>query len=536
MNWEKLKPPEPDDPMCCCECDIDPCGCCCDCEDLDEAFNRWLKDRPSKSGCQSPVLTALIDKLEISMVPALVLLPLLLRLAALHYLLGIITLTALPGLVLWYYYATHRKKRRTLFFLTLALYSLFYMYYLFITEILPRGDVSQLQLCTATLGMILTIAFLIHTKRGPGYVTASLHEAQCRGQDANKDATHLNGSIQSATSSSGNTAQLQTTKGVPTAKWNKCPVCKIMRPPRAGHCRTCGSCFQRLDHHCIWINSCVGQANHRSFLLTLCVFVLTSLYGISLVLCSLCPRQYLLTALLYCPGVYSQSSTALCFTCAWYSGIVTAGLLYVLVAQVLNISFNVTEREALLALRNKTGQSRLWGLVIDPGVYSRGFCQNWVEFLTMTDASMAGKWYLVGFATNAEWFVSRKASMKMGTTMITPTADGDLDISYASLNSDGSCWRMNNLAKKADMPGKFTYSSWGNQNDMRVVEVNYDQYALTHTIKTKAGDNAVVNKLYGRGADLGADLLEKFKQFSLENGILPENIAILPKNGECSAA
>ncbi|KAM6984485.1 palmitoyltransferase ZDHHC23-A isoform 2-T2 [Tautogolabrus adspersus] len=360
MNWEKLKPPEPDDPMCCCECDIDPCGCCCDCEDLDEAFNRWLKDRPSKSGCQSPVLAALIDRLEISMVPALVLLPLLLRLAALHYLLGIITLTALPGLVLWYYYATHRKKRRTLFFLTLALYSLFYMYYLFITEILPRGDVSQLQLCTATLGMILTISFLIHTKRGPGFVTASLHEAQSRGQDANKDSTHLNGSIQSAASSSGNTADLQTTKEAPTAKWNKCPVCKIMRPPRAGHCRTCGSCVQRLDHHCI-----------------------------CLVLCSLCPRQYLLTALLYCPGVYSQSSTALCFTCAWYSSIVTAGLLYLLVVQVLNISFNVTEREALLALRNKTGQSRLWGLVIDPGVYSRGFCQNWVEFLTMADASVS---------------------------------------------------------------------------------------------------------------------------------------------------
>lgn len=41
MKWEKLKPPEPDDPMCCCECDLYQCGCCCDCEDLDEAFNRY---------------------------------------------------------------------------------------------------------------------------------------------------------------------------------------------------------------------------------------------------------------------------------------------------------------------------------------------------------------------------------------------------------------------------------------------------------------------------------------------------------------
>ncbi|XP_044225556.1 palmitoyltransferase ZDHHC23-A isoform X1 [Thunnus albacares] len=385
MKWEKLKPPEPDDPMCCCECDIDPCGCCCDCEDLDEAFNRWLKDKPPKSGCQSPVLGAIINNLEISMIPVLVLLPVLLRVAALHYLLGVTILTALPCLVLWYYYATHRKKKRTLFFLTLSLYSLAYMYYLFITEILPRGDVSQLQVCTVTAGMILTVVSLIHTKRGPGFVTTALHETHSESQEHNKDSPQHDGSIQSKVSSSGPVKVKETLR----AKWSRCPLCKIMRPPRAGHCRTCGSCVQRLDHHCIWINSCVGQGNHRSFLLTLSVFLLTSLYGITLVLCSLCPRQYLMTALFYCPGVYSQSSTALCFTCAWYSSIVTGGLLHLLVVQVLNISFNVTEREAQLALRNKTGQSRLCGLAIDTGEFSRGFYQNWIEFLTMADASVS---------------------------------------------------------------------------------------------------------------------------------------------------
>ncbi|KAG7516569.1 palmitoyltransferase ZDHHC23-like [Solea senegalensis] len=383
MKWEKLKPPEPDDAMCCCECDIYQYGCCCDCEDLDEAFNRWLKDRPSKGLCQSSVLGAVIDNLEISMIPALVLLPLLLQVASLHYLLGIIILTALPGLVLWYYYATHRRKRRTLFFLTLALYSLAYMYYLFITEILPRGDVSPVQVCTLTAGMFLTIGSLIHTKRGPGFVTTSLCETH------NKDSARLRGATQSdaSSSSSSSSSNGNETKAAATSKWSRCPVCNIVRPPRAGHCRTCGSCVQRLDHHCIWINSCVGQENHRSFLLTLSVFVLTSMYGIRLVLFSLCPQQHVATALFYCPSVYSQSSTALCFTCAWYSSIVTGGLLYLLVVQVINISFNVTEREAQLALRNKVGQSRLWGLVVVTGEHSRGFCQNWVEFLTMTDSS-----------------------------------------------------------------------------------------------------------------------------------------------------
>ena len=31
-----------------------------------------------------------------------------------------------------------------------------------------------------------------------------------------------------------------------------CPACRLARPPRAGHCRICGVCVRRLDHHCVW--------------------------------------------------------------------------------------------------------------------------------------------------------------------------------------------------------------------------------------------------------------------------------------------
>ncbi|XP_029557240.1 palmitoyltransferase ZDHHC23 isoform X3 [Salmo trutta] len=370
MKWEKFKPPEPDDPMCCCECDVDPRGCCCDCDDLDEACSRWLKGEPQKPDCVLPVFGAVMDRLrvrllpgdrrvEISMVPALVLLPLLLRLAALHFLLGLIILTALPGLVLWYYYATHRKKGRTLFFLSLALFSLAYMYFLFVTEILPRGDVSHLQLVTVTTGVVLTLISLVRTKRGPGFVQPSLADIHSTNQSQlpDKHSASQNGVDQLMMPASPAKPVEQQTQSL-TAKGGTCPLCKVVRPPRAGHCRICGGCVQRLDHHCI-----------------------------CLVLRSVCPRQNLLTALLYCPGVYNQYSSALCFTCAWYSSIVTGGLLHLLMLQMINISYNLTEREAQLALRKKNGQSRLRGLVVDTGVYSRGFWQNWAEFLTMGEAA-----------------------------------------------------------------------------------------------------------------------------------------------------
>nr|XP_009937808.1 PREDICTED: palmitoyltransferase ZDHHC23 [Opisthocomus hoazin] len=162
-----------------------------------------------------------------------------------------------------------------------------------------------------------------------------------------------------------------------------CARCQLIRPARAGHCRLCGRCVRRLDHHCVWINSCVGEQNHQAFILALSFFMLTSVYGITLTLHTVCRGRSPFVALFYCPGAYSDYSSALSFTCVWYCAIVTAGMGYILLIQLLNISYNVTEREARLALRDNTGRRLLGGLVIDTGQYNRGFLCNWGHFLSL---------------------------------------------------------------------------------------------------------------------------------------------------------
>ena len=40
--------------------------------------------------------------------------------------------------------------------------------------------------------------------------------------------------------------------GIVYVKGKKCDLCKLPRPARAKHCRTCDMCVLGFDHHCIW--------------------------------------------------------------------------------------------------------------------------------------------------------------------------------------------------------------------------------------------------------------------------------------------
>uniref|UniRef100_A0A3Q2WT60 Lipocalin-like n=1 Tax=Haplochromis burtoni TaxID=8153 RepID=A0A3Q2WT60_HAPBU len=151
-----------------------------------------------------------------------------------------------------------------------------------------------------------------------------------------------------------------------------------------------------------------------------------------------------------------------------------------------------------------------------------------VTKVTNTSSCVAGKWYLTGVCSNFKWFVCRKANMKSGTVMVEPTEDESLKVA-------DKCWKIDILATKTDVPGKFTYTIpfTGFVTEMRVVDGKPDEYGMNHYINTGRNETFVENKLYGRSLDLSAEVKEKFNQLCLQTGILPENIVHLPKTEEC---
>jgi palmitoyltransferase ZDHHC13/17 len=58
---------------------------------------------------------------------------------------------------------------------------------------------------------------------------------------------------------------------------NFCLQCMIRKPLRSKHCRRCGRCVSRQDHHCPWINTCVANNNHRHFFM----YILAMALGIA---------------------------------------------------------------------------------------------------------------------------------------------------------------------------------------------------------------------------------------------------------------
>ncbi|KAM9320403.1 palmitoyltransferase ZDHHC23 [Gastrophryne carolinensis] len=364
---------EEEDALCCCEY-INQNGershlaaCLCDCQDLDQACDRWITCKSLQPEVLARAMETASDrfrvpwirgarKVDVSIVPPLVVLPVSLQVASLHWVLGAAVLSALPLLVIWYYQLTHRTKGRTLLFLSLALFSLAYMYYHFLRQVFLRGHVGRGHMSALTCGLLLILFLLRRAKGDPGYLrTCAAHKSW--------------------------------EKEPPVTDKNWCQACRLLRPPRSAHCRICGNCVRRLDHHCVWINNCIGSRNHGSFILLLVVFMFTSVYGISITLGAICQGQYVLSALFYCPGVYADYSTSFAFTCVWYCAIVTGGIAYLLLVQLLNISYNVTEREARVALREKSGRRFLAGLVVDPGTFNQGLYHNWLHFLSLADRS-----------------------------------------------------------------------------------------------------------------------------------------------------
>lgn len=249
----------------------------CEVPSLCALLNRWITCKSVQPETCERIMDTISDRLRIpwlrgakkvniSIIPPLVLLPVFLRVASWHFLLGAVVLTSLPGLALWYYYLTHRRKEQTLFFLSLGLFSLGYMYYVFLQEVVPKGRVGPTQLALLTCGLFLILLALYRAKKNPGYLrnpasnarSLSSSQTECLSRDGQEKTRGLpsaesSGSLSNRTPKDDLRGSCRVLAGSPAkVKEDWCAKCQLVRPARAWHCQICGICVRRMDHHCVW--------------------------------------------------------------------------------------------------------------------------------------------------------------------------------------------------------------------------------------------------------------------------------------------
>ncbi|XP_041098554.1 lipocalin-like [Polyodon spathula] len=140
----------------------------------------------------------------------------------------------------------------------------------------------------------------------------------------------------------------------------------------------------------------------------------------------------------------------------------------------------------------------------------------------------AGKWYRVGIAHNADSFKQYRDSFKINVGVLVPMETGSVSLTMWQLKSSG-CHSMSFLYEKTDKPGRFKYFSTSSNalKDITIVDTNYDEYALVLKHNPRGGQGSTQVAMYGRKQKLSAELMEKFKAFSLAQGV-PEDSIVIP--------
>ncbi|XP_067868080.1 lipocalin-like [Heterodontus francisci] len=145
-----------------------------------------------------------------------------------------------------------------------------------------------------------------------------------------------------------------------------------------------------------------------------------------------------------------------------------------------------------------------------------------------------GKWYIIGMASDAQWFTTRKEKFKMSTILMKTPENDKVETVLTKLRR-GKCLQIIFPYRRTGREGQFVFHSdrWNNDHEVYVTETNYGEYALIHNTIIKGSDVTTLVKLYGRAQELRPELLERFRQYSLAQGLEDENIVTFTKLDEC---
>ena len=138
-----------------------------------------------------------------------------------------------------------------------------------------------------------------------------------------------------------------------------CDTCNVIRDLRTFHCKICGLCVEKHDHHCARVSNCIGVYNYKKFF----IFVISSIFYLLMII-GICFYFFNLFNKVEPGGIW----IFLCLLAVVIIGSISFfGTLVLFFSNMQTILYNITVRESIKHKRYKA--------------YDRGFKENCKEAL-----------------------------------------------------------------------------------------------------------------------------------------------------------
>ncbi|NXC47990.1 LCN15 protein, partial [Penelope pileata] len=148
----------------------------------------------------------------------------------------------------------------------------------------------------------------------------------------------------------------------------------------------------------------------------------------------------------------------------------------------------------------------------------------------------AGTWHMVATVSNCPVFLSTKDKMTSSITTVSFTPEGHMTMDIV-LPLPGECKKVKMLFQHTGQAGHYTgtgvLEEKQEKRDMRVVDTDYEHYAIVYLLRDSGREPSTTLQLYTRKQDMSPQLLQKFKELFLSMGLTADMLAILPHSGEC---
>ncbi|XP_013809924.1 lipocalin-15 isoform X1 [Apteryx mantelli] len=159
-----------------------------------------------------------------------------------------------------------------------------------------------------------------------------------------------------------------------------------------------------------------------------------------------------------------------------------------------------------------------------------------MAFLSSTgdgSSQFAGTWHIMAAVSNCRVFLSMKDKVKSSITIFSLTPEGNLALKTVVPLGD-ECKEIELHFQKNGQAGHYTNTAAEEKQDLRVMETDYDHYAILCLIKESDKELSTTLQLFTREQDLSPQLLQKFKELYPTMGLTEDMLTVMPKSDECT--